>query len=229
MSYRAWAANFVPAWLQSKVGSALVSAYALVFDFAAQLVDLSGEAGMLASFQMPDDALPYFGAERKIPRYPTETSSQYRSRLQQAWTYWAHAGTKQGMLELLSALGFTAQVLEPPDWHFQWDGNTADWSRFWIELDGHPWAPLVWGDRTQKLGGGSTWGSTASPAEIAGLRRLIRLQKPGHVRCEYIFVVLDPDAWNHWLTSGLATTVWERWHDTSNLPANSGVVLFIPG
>lgn len=65
----------------------------------------------------PDDALPYIGTERGLPKGQGETSSAYNARLKDAWTIWGGddtpitgvgggGGSHLGMLNALKSAGF---------------------------------------------------------------------------------------------------------------------------
>jgi hypothetical protein len=198
-TYRAWAKDLAPTWLRGHWGGALVELCGFVFDAIEEEAFEAGAAGMLDAPTFPADALPYVGAERSIERYPSETDATYKARVKGAWVAWPQAGTRGGVLSQLTSGAFTADIKEMKDWN--WDGNAANWSRFWIVITGHGWTKTHWGDG-RKWGTG-VWGATATQPEAHTLLRIIRKWKPGHVVAITV-VVMDNVAW----LAGLPDGTW---------------------
>lgn len=184
-----------PTVLQGNRAQRLVSGgIGLMFDLMAETVNQSVKARFFGSNTFPADAMRYLGEERMLPRYPVDTDATYKARLQGAWEAWQKAGTDQGVVSQLEAMGLTAYIREQNiDW--DWDGDSDNWSRFWVIITGHPWQRWLWGDGSL-WAGGQTWGSTATAAEVRSIRALVRKWKPGHVVCGHIIVVFDEATWN---------------------------------
>ena len=160
-----------------------------VMNMALQAV----KARMFGSDTFPQDALPPLGQERLMPKYPSETFSQYRVRLEGAWEMWQAAGTVYGVIKALEAYGLSnLEIKQNHDW--DWDGDSANWSRFWVVIRGHSLSPLAWGGFA--YGPGVAWGSSAIPEEVRAVRSIVRLFKPGHTVCDRIIVVFDETTWD---------------------------------
>jgi hypothetical protein len=189
-NYRAWARDLVPTWLRGEWGGALVDTFGFVFDLIQEANYEAGASSLLDAPTFPSDALPLIGSERQIERYPSESDATYKARVAGAWIAWPQAGTPGGLLSQLTAGTFTATLKEMKDWN--WDGDAANWSRFWTIITNHGWTRTHWGDG--RTWGSGTWGSTASQAEAETLLRIIRKWKPAHV-VGITIVVMDPVAW----------------------------------
>lgn len=191
--YRTWIPTRMPAWGQGKWFARYMHAFALYLDGLLQGAVESVKARALHI--APDDALPYAGADSSLPRYPTETLTAYRARLQRRFDDWPAAGTEIGLLGQLTAFGLTAEIKENADWN--WDGSAENWSRFWvIVLTPNPWTddgswddPGTWDD-------GGVWDTNMTVEEVSALRGIPRKFKPADVRCEHVIVVFDVPAWN---------------------------------
>lgn len=215
-TYREAVEGLSPAVFKGYFGSRLVGGMiGLMGDLAAEA---AREAALMRFFDavtFPEDALAPHGDERLMPRYPTESADTYKSRLRDAWNAWNRAGTDQAIITQLAGLGLTAEIYANHEWN--WDSDTDNWSRFWVVVTSHPWSRWHWSDGTS-YGGGATWGSTATPAEIYALRRLVRTWKVGHVVCSHIILVMDPATWS--------PTPDGTWGDPAN--RNAGAI-YIPG
>jgi len=82
-------------------------------------------------------------------------------------------------------------------------GNITNWGRFWVVL--YPPTTLwtqtpAWGDPALWGGAwgtdGYTWGSTATPSQVAAVRSIVRDWKPAGTRCEYIILAFDPSSFD---------------------------------
>ena len=122
----------------------------------------------------------------------------------------------------IEANGSTSALIAQANW--DWDGApAAQWSRFWVIVyptaAGAPWGPAgVWGSAT--LWGAGLWGNpvatlgtTATPAQVADVRRIVAEWKPEGTKCEWILTAFDaasfdptvpaqptpaPAEWGHW-------------------------------
>lgn len=90
---------------------------------------------------------------------------------------------------------------DPPDHNSGW------WSRFWVLLSGTlPWtSDSAWGG-TGTWGDSGSWGSTATPAEVATVKRIIKKFRPARDICAGIIVLLDGEIW--YPTTPWASGVW---------------------
>jgi hypothetical protein len=208
MSYRTWLARLAATpSLSAEVSQRfLLGMWGTLSDSVA--------AAMLEGLYLPwltmgeakaEDVLSRIGQERRMPRFSLggvgEGVAPYRLRLMAAWRSWEYAGTAAVLIEQLALMGLSnCEVKEPKDWN--WDGNAADWSRFWVVIHPpHPWLQGPrWGD--VPVGTGEhyadpsfTYGSSMTINEVEMLRRTVRQWKPAHVRCARIIVVFDEAAW----------------------------------
>lgn len=199
-TYEQDAATTGPAWLRARVGAAWRGAVGALLDW---YLDVAKQAVKARHVQTsPEDGLAEIGRERSIERYPADTLATYRARLLLAWDLWQQGGTAAGIIAALNAAGFgsvaiyTALGAAPPG-EAVWppDGNTANWSRFWVHIDatavgGNPfnWAAVTWG--SLNWGAGWTWGSTATAEQIALVRRVVRLWKAAHEVCAGLLIDL---------------------------------------
>ena len=184
--------------LVSVIGTAVDNAYDEVFEASA--------AGSVAAPTFPADALPLLGSERNIERYPIETDDQYATRVKGAWESWEQAGTMRIVAEL-SYLGFDAEIKEVHTAGWDWDGDTDNWSRFWVIITQDVWDPIYWGSGGAAWGDG-VWGCDATQAEAGTLIRLIRKWKPGHM-VPITVVVMDEETWDEEQPDG-------TWGDPAN-------------
>ena len=218
-SYRAWLVEILPTWLNGVVGEKFSGSLALVMgDTLGEIMRQALFARFLYWAEFPDDALRLIGSERMMPRYGNEKPQRYLERLKRAWPTWMFAGTRQAVLDQLASAGFVADLWENFQWNF--DGDTDDWSRFWVVLREFPYAQWYLGDEGIFLGyGGLTLGSDMTLDEQANVRALIRQWKAGHVRCAHIIVPWDLEAWDANPPDG-------TWGDPANRPPYA---TFIPG
>jgi len=189
-TYRQWALDLAPPWLRGEWGEKLVQAIGLVFDALEEANFEATAAGTLDAPTFPAEALEYIGHERMIERYPAETDAAYKTRVKGAWESWRQAGT-QYLVDELAAAGFTASIHQVYDWN--WDGNAAWWSRFWVVISVHSWGPTYWASN-RYWGNNGVWGCDATQPEAATLLRLIRKWKPAHM-FPITVVVMDATRW----------------------------------
>jgi hypothetical protein len=103
----------------------------------------------------PDDVLPLVGDERRMPRYPVETSAQYRTRLLGAWETYKFPGTEGTMVAQLAAAGHPGvTIYDPSELVFLPSGY---WSHFVVSIPegshavtavGPAYGSFKWGDGT---------------------------------------------------------------------------------
>jgi hypothetical protein len=167
----------------------------LAADLLAERALLATKAKLVASDTVPFDALPRIGDDRQIPRWTNETADAYAIRLRTAWETWQKAATEAGIRGEFERYGLTnIEFFYNSDWN--WDGDTANWSRFWPVIHGHPWVASnrVLGDGSL-LDGTWTLGSNATSHEVEDIRSIIRRLRPAHVICPAIIVVMDESVW----------------------------------
>jgi len=194
-NFRQYARTLSPTWLRGEWSGRIVSFAAIVFDVIAESVFQAGASNLMKAPSFQADALGRIGSERMMERYFGESEDGYKQRLLGAWRAWSQAGTPASIIEQLAALGLTASVKE--NWQWNWDGDSANFSRFWVIITGHPWVPRKWGDGS-KWGPSSLWGARRTPPSMIdarAIRRVIKKWKAGHTVCPYAVIVFDLAAW----------------------------------
>lgn len=217
-----WALELNPSWATGPVGELWVASLGFWHDLMAEGAIQAVNASKLRAPTFHESGLAPLGSERRMPRFPAETDEQYNLRLRDAWNAYAKAGNYQAIVSQLAAFGVTAEVWEQgqkgpsPDHDsaaiWNWDNNTANWSRFFVVVTGHPWVddgdwgdPGTWGD-------GGTWGSTATEEDVRTMRGIVTHWKSGKTVFPHIIVVLDAGTW-----SGVVpVTTGDRYHRPGN-------------
>lgn len=165
-----------PGWLQVGDGGRWQAGNGDSLDL---MVDRFRQA-VLARFiqRAPSDGLDLLGADRNMPRYLRESDAAYRARLQDAWAYWQWGGTKKGVQDVLTRLGYLVTVQEI----YQLD--TSRWAEFYVTI-----APAL--ERPSKAwrdggtwGDGGKWGQgwVAFPDEREALEGVVADIKGAHTR-----------------------------------------------
>jgi hypothetical protein len=196
----------------------------------------------------PADALPPMSRDRKIIRGINEPADAFAERLIRWLDDHRVRGNPYALLDQLQAFLQTAMVIRTVDnrgnWftidadgnrsalidqgNWDWDGDTASWSRFWVIL--YPPSTLwlqddpAWGD-ADLWGGewgraGYTWGSTATSDEVDGVRTIIRQWKPAGTLCLWIILAFDPTDFDP--ANGSPPNPdgdWGQWHEAGSDPA----------
>lgn len=226
-----------PRWLQGTWGGRLLYSLALVLDGMGDAL----AAGLKMRFPglYSTESLPLIGRERRIVRGPGETDGQFAARLRMWLDSHRRAGNPFALLEqlrayllpenpsivlevinrngvryLLSNSG-EASVFTGETW--DWDNHPDQWSRFWVVLNNTKWdqSGITWGSAT--WGDGSAWGCDATPAEVTGVRNLVKAWTPPHAKCENVVVVFDafgfsltpPDGtWDYHINRSPAAAYW---------------------
>jgi len=100
----------------------------------------------------------------------------------------------------IEADGTETTSIDTGNW--DWDGSPAShWSRFWVVIypvgGTDPWARNgqigdadLWGAGVVGTAG-KTVGTTATPAQVASVRQIIRDWKPANAICEWIIIAFD--------------------------------------
>ncbi len=208
MNFRNYLAHIVPPWLRRYWGERMVggsiSLFAdLIMEGAAQAI----KAPWLRSNTSPDDALPLIGTERSIPKVDGETAAQYRARLIAAWDLWERAGTTSYPADVLAPWGFDSDGVFVYSWHDgDEDAASTHWSKFWVvAVDGTiagggtvtiPFDQAIWATMPLTWGAGTTWGSSATEAQVRGMCSHLWHFKAGHevpAQLRLVYGYTDPD------------------------------------
>jgi hypothetical protein len=190
-SYEQWLVEQSPGWLQGPYGAGYVGTLGLTKDTVVDAVKQAIKARFIKL--APNDALGYIGDDRVIERYPVDTDATYRARLVAAWETWLYAGTDRGVIAAMNAAGFAnVQIfnnLVGPGFEMTWppDSDAANWSRFWVVITDPQWTGVAWGDG-HKWGDPWSWGTTATAADAAWIRAIIRKWKSSHTICKEILI-----------------------------------------
>jgi hypothetical protein len=155
-----------------------------LYDFKPTARDESGE--------QPLGALALLGSDALRPQYPGESEASVKTRLRAKWSFWT-GNPRSGLLEELAAAGLgPAILLVPGDWSPVPDGDTDNWSRFWLifEEGDHP-----------ITGPGTFWGGYLVGTSVLGpegltleyynqLRAIVKRYKPVQwIPWEYQFIL----------------------------------------
>lgn len=206
---REYANRLVPGFLRRNWGERFIGAVAgllsdVVIEGAYQAINVRS----MRSPSFPYDGLDLMGSERMLPRFPAEPHTTYKERLLAAWAIWQQSGTDGGIVYLFSLLGFAVTVKRNYNWN--WDGDAANWSRFWVIIDDHDWnTDGVWDDPGTWDDGG-VWDSDATIDEVRAVRNIVHRHKPVMAICPAICVVFDPVAWAADQPDGTWKYLWDR-------------------
>lgn len=211
-----------PRWLVDDGGEAsmLSASLALMLDLYVRRLEIGLMARLPdgAVLEGVEGALAAIGRDRRTLRgLGPESDSSYATRLKSAFTDAKKRGSAFALLKKLqefvgggssfrtvdargnwfsrSAAGVESYTLNTGNWN--WDStvpSSPQWSRFWVIIyPGTRWshAPTwgsgeVWG-ATEK-----TWGTTATPSEVAQVRQIVSEWKPAGTRCVNIIIAFDP-------------------------------------
>ncbi len=200
-----WALEISPPWMVGPVGELWTSALGFWFDMQAEAAVQAVKAAQLRSDTFHVSALPLIGNERQMPRYPIETDDQYNLRLRGAFGTWAKAGNFQAIIDQLAIIGLTAEIweqgqngpspLQDSAAIWDWDDDTANWSRFFVVITGHPYTERVWDDGWTYDDGG-TWGSDATVEDVQLVQSIVTHWKKAATVYPHIIIVMDQAAWD---------------------------------
>ena len=223
---------------KTKTDSRILGPIALLLDAERQSLRDGVRARMPGV--APLDALSYIGGALKILRGPEEGEDAYRARLIRGIDDLRQLGIAWGMLEQIRGYCTPHAVRvrlvnnhgnmytidrdgsRSIDRHtaWNWDGDTAAWARFWVLIymttgsPQKPWAQVdSWGDVGLTWGTeGKTWGSTATPADVFSIRRIVRDWKPSGSTCVSIIPVFNDTAFDPSDTAPpLPDGTWHTW------------------
>lgn len=216
ITFRTLRKRLAPRWLTEGEGGLVGYALDLIKDAYAERIYL----GLLA--RLPEtaatDALAKIGRDRRTLRgLGPETDASYATRLKAWLTDAKRRGSPFALMQKLqefiaggssfrivdargnwysrSAAGVETYALNTGNWN--WDSSvpsSPQWSRFWVIIyPGTRWSHSatwgsgqLWGD-TEK-----TWGTTATPGEVAQVRGIVADWKPAGTRCVNIIIAFDP-------------------------------------
>lgn len=186
----------------------------------------------------PADALQYIARDRRIERGRGETSQAFAARLNTWLDDHKTRGNPYALMRQLRAyLGVAVRIRtvdNSGNWYtieadgtldlasvtagtafgWDWDGQAAQWSRFWAIIyptaAGEPWSEgPAWGDPGLVWGTpGATWGTTATVGEVEAVRRIVRDWKPAGTRCEHIIIAFDDASFDPTGPTDLPTGDW---------------------
>ena len=231
-----------PRWLSDGDGGLVGTSLDVIKDAYAERLEL----GMLASMPQngpngetpPADALAAMGRDRRVVRGIGDTDAQYAVRLLSWLDDRRYAGAAFTLLKQLAgycgplpsfrvvdnrgnwysrtAAGVETYLTAAGNWN--WDGNTARWSRFWVIVypNGHwtdvtnEWTNVATPDYGANLG---QWGVTIPREQIASVRSIINDWKPDGTRCVHIIVAFDAASFNPATPEPDGT--WGRWGKNS--------------
>lgn len=184
----------------------------------------------------PSDALAAMGRDRRVVRGINETDVSYAARLIAWLDDRKTAGNPFALMQKLSEYtgntgcsfrtvdaagnwysravdGTRSLKIAQANWNWDSSISATQWSRFWVIIypgtlwtQGQEWgngATQDWGDD------GHTWGSTATPDQIATVKFIVNDWKPAGTKCVNIILAFDsasfdptapePDGlWGHW-------------------------------
>jgi len=186
-----------PTFLQRKWGSRWATAVGLT---TSALCELAVDAAKCSIVRVaPADALPYIGEERGgIERTPSESTSDYRARLENAWNDWPKAGTDAGVIGALKVLGYTAAIKRDRQWVHDASPPGTIWGRMWIILVDPPAWPIIesYADLVAKYPTYAAWaaarvgwGLEAPMDEIARITRVAKKWTSSHALVVNIIVI----------------------------------------
>lgn len=202
--------QLAPPWLLSDAGKRWLQAHGDGLDSISEMITAAITARMV--LLAPEDGLVYIGLERGMPKYPTETTDEYRFRLLNAWDYWQWGGTKKGVQDVFAILGYDVLITE------LYTIDPLRWSEFAITV-----APIE-GFRKRLWADGGTWGDgglwaegwSPTASEIDTLESLVAGMKAAHTKLAKLEWFSEP-TYNRWGDGGL-------WGDGGKWPDRTEVV-----
>lgn len=225
MDFRTRNKQFGPRWLVDDGAESTLVQYSLDLMLDASLkrlyLGMLARYPDTAALLGVEGALEAIGRDRRTLRgLGPETATSYATRLKR----WLHDAKKRGSPFMLmqklqeyiaagssfrtvdargnwfsrSASGVETYTLNTGNWNWDSTVSAANWARFWVIIyPGTRWshAPTwgsgeLWGD-TEK-----TWGTTATPSEVAQVRGIVADWKPAGTRCVSIIIAFDPTSFS---------------------------------
>ncbi len=206
-----------PPWLRGTYGTAWLAAMGQLKDTVAGWAKEAVKARMPAL--APSDALARIGQERGIGRGIVEPETNYRARLQAAFTAWQWGGTAYGLLLALVAAGYPSpivQIQNARQYSLDANGNLVNSNLAMpVNLGG---SPIRWSDFAVFISQPwpSWWGGSA-PADGSTdqqtVANIIRGWKPAHARNVKLVVLNAPTwgvslVWNSFTWGSGTNTTW---------------------
>lgn len=220
LTFRTLRRSVTTRWLTDDEGGLVGYALDLVKDAFINRLVLGYRAGFPINgperAPAPTDALTRMGQDRRVVKGINESDADYAARLVNWLVDRRTAGNPFTLMRQLAAYtgaatgcsfrtydvrgncysraadGTQTARLKTGLWN--WDGDTARWSRFWVIIyPGTLWtATNVWGTAGD-WDGGATWGGTTITEEqTRTLQAIVTDWKPGGTRCQHIILALDP-------------------------------------
>lgn len=184
-----------------------------------------------------DEALAAHGRNRRVVRGLSESKADYAVRLLRWLDDRRHAGSAFMLMQKLAewtgsgpafrtvdargnwysraADGTESVLLAQGNW--DWDGLAVGrrWSRFWVII--YPnglWSETAdeYAEGTDWGEAGKTWGTTATPEQVATVRALVEEWKPKHARCVNIILAFDSNSFDP--TAPEPDGLWSTWSKT---------------
>ena len=168
----------------------------LTGDLLAEGMSLALKLAWIDHEESPDDVLPLIGSERGMPRYPGESVTSYRARLQDAWNAYTFAGAEQTIVSQFEHAGYPGTEIQFDAAADGPNGEAAPyWSQFWVYFpytSGHPvtgdgatWNSFNWGD-------GTLYGLSVTVGFYQLIHGIVRKWKPTRWICRgFIFELAD--------------------------------------
>lgn len=210
-----------PRWLvdDGADASRIGASTSLIMDLFMRRLEL-GLMARLPDYAVLGDiegALAAIGRDRRTLRgLGPEADATYATRLKAAFTDAKRRGSPFALMQKLqefiaagssfrtvdargnwfsrSAAGVETYTLNTGNWN--WDStvpSSPQWARFWVIIyPGTRWSHSatwgsgqLWGDIEK------TWGTTATPSEVAQVRQIVTEWKPAGTRCVNIIIAFD--------------------------------------
>lgn len=191
---------FAPNYLREKYGNAWLEAQGLLRDGILRTQWEAAKSG--TALAAPVDALRYIGENVKIDRGPSEDDATYRARTGKPFSTHSWDATDKGILDTLAAYGLTAYIRRNREFEGHYPSLMPfTWARMWVVIQQpNPWRAHDTFDNVEASGltsdaaeaAGMTWDCTASPDEIARIRKAVLDRSDASVHIPEIVVLLDP-------------------------------------
>lgn len=182
--------DFAPRWLLTTYAETFVGTTLLLpGDAAREGMSQARFQAWLLEPNSPPDALPLIGKERRIPRNPGESLTNYRMRLWEAWSAYEFGGSKTAIEGQLATAGFPGVVMYAGPY-----GADDHFSQFWVRFPigshsvtaaGPSWGDFNWGD-------GTRWGPFGMPYDqLIAVMALVKKWKSAQWVCRALEFELD--------------------------------------
>jgi hypothetical protein len=116
-TYRDYVAKLIPAFLRRALGAAYTGVvHGLVPDIIMESASQATKVHFVGTQDLPDDALPYVGAQKDIDRYPGESLSSFKTRIRTGIQDHIEGGTDIRVEEDLAVAYADGVVYEDNEW-----------------------------------------------------------------------------------------------------------------